>query len=114
MVPRRISSVIKSLAPEDYLDAFYGDGIQVVLLHRGDDLALEAASNLAAVDPYLGSRRITLWACLIETAEHAKIVQVVKLPQFRFAHNGSELKSVVGVMAPESIREVIYAIEDRR
>lgn len=114
MVSRRTGSVIKALAPEDYLDAFYGEGIQVVLLHRGDDLAREAASNLAAVDPYLGNRKVTLWACLIETAEHAKTVQVVKLPQYRFSRNGSELKSVVGVMSSEDIRETIHAIEARR
>ncbi len=115
MVSGSFGRLIKALEPAQYLDEVYEVGLHVVLLHCGDDLAREAASNLAAIEPHLhGSHAVTLWACYIETAEHAETVQVVKLPQFRFFRNGSEQRSRVGVMEPEAIREVIYAVEEGR
>lgn len=115
MVPRQPHGLINPLLPADYLDAVYGPGFHVVLLHCGDDLAREAASNLRAIDPHLGVRNVRLWACFIETPEHAETVQAVKLPQFRFFRNGNEAKSQVGVMSPEAIVKVVNEmLEEQR
>lgn len=110
MVPRNPDGLIKPLTPEEYLDVVYGPGFHVVLLHRGDALAQEAASNLRATDPRLGLRSVRLWACFIETPKHAELVQVVKLPQFRFFRNGHEEASRVGVMSPDEIVRNINAM----
>jgi hypothetical protein len=110
MVSPKPDRVIKPLKPEEYLDVVYGPGYHVVLLHRGDNLAREAASNLRATDPRLGLRSVRLWVCFIETPEHAETIQVVKLPQFRFFRNGHEEDSRVGVMTTEAIAQVINAM----
>lgn len=110
MVSRQPHGLIKPLTPAEYLDAVYGPGFHVVLLHRGDALAQEAASNLRATNPRLGVRNVRMWACFIETPKHAELVQAVKLPQFRFFRNGHEEVSRVGVMSPDEIMHDISAM----
>ncbi len=107
--------MISELNPDLYLDEVYTRGLHIVLLHRGDDLFREAVSQLRAVVPRLySSDHVKMWTCQIETAEHAELIQVVKLPQVRFFRNGSEMHSHVGVMNSDAILEQIYQTEKKR
>jgi len=107
--------VIKETTPSRYLDDAFGQGINVVLLHLGDEMYQEALGPyVQAAQRFEGSRWVNLWVCCIQSDDDCVAVQACRFPQFRFLVNGVEKSSHLGALEAREIVQTIFSMEDHQ
>lgn len=95
--------MITSTSAGELLDILEVESKAIVLLYTDDELGAEALS----VATGLGSQRVPIYAVRIEGVNDAKLLQVIKLPQYRFYRNGSEVEAFVGNIPTEDLLAAI-------
>jgi hypothetical protein len=72
-------------------------------LYADDELGREAAVQFNKLAEESFHHNLRFLACLIREEEDARLLQVIKLPQFRFFKQGNEEEAIVGVTSVEEL-----------